>query len=188
MGTGIGLRSTLKTLKRFGTPPKWLCEKNTECGSLLNRPELFCYTENFAHLQYVRLDSPWQTSRYYIDAMKFWLSHGNPFLLGFAVPHNISIDTTLIPLDVRRGGTIGGTSCVVMGYDDELRISDHVPVYHERIENSHSGAFLIQTNWGHGGQNYGVSNREEWGFAWLPYAYIETRFACDAWAIKPQAS
>ena len=101
--------------------------------------------------------------------------HGNPFLIGFAVPHNISRNSPLIPLDVRRGGTIGGAACVVMGYDDDLQLFGQVKVNHPNsIEHLDSGAFLVQTCWG-----------QSWPqLMWLPYAFVESGFACDAWAIK----
>lgn len=175
LGQGdVGIRSILKTLKRFGAPPRLLCDQSNTSG-LLDRPELFGYADCFQKIQYIRLDSPWDLSRHQLDVMRSWLVHGNPFLIGFAVPHNISKNSTLIPLDVHRGGTIGGTACVVMGYDDDFPLFGQVKVKQPNsIENLESGAFLVQTCCG-----------QCWPqLMWLPYAFVESRFARDAWAIR----
>lgn len=170
----IGLRSILKTLKRFGAPPQALCRGNSS-QRMLERPELFGYSDTFEEMQYIRLDSPWHDSQHSLDVMRNWLAHGNPFLLGFAVPHNVSQYSPIIPLDIQRGGTLGGTACVVMGFDDEIQLFGQVNVAHTNlIEHIDTGAFLIQTCWD-----------SSWHQPmWLPYAFVETRFACDAWAIK----
>jgi len=173
--TGVGHRSILKTLRRFGAPPESLC-RNDSKTPLPERPELFSFTRHYEHIEYLRLDSWEKTSHDSLQAMKYWLAYGNPFMLGFSVPHSISPSAVSIPFETLRGGSMGGTSCVVMGYDDEFPALDQLNRHHSRSKQSATGAFLILTCWG---QQWG-----DQGYAWLPYAFVENRFACDAWAVK----
>ncbi len=172
--TGVSLRSTLKTLRRFGTPPARMCG-DLDVFSLLRRPELYCYGHQFEGIEYMRLD-PWsQPKRDWLKNMKFWIANGNPFLIGFAVPHNISRHSVTVPFDAHRGGTLGGTACLVMGFDDEFPVFNDVRTRDSRAPSEMCGAFIIQTNWG-----------TEWGDGgclWLPYIHVETGFARDAWAV-----
>jgi len=174
---GVGLRSTLKTLKRFGTPPQRLCE-NSEAKPLLQRPELFGYSRDFSDIEFVRLDPDSRTSQQTLDAMRAFLFNGDPLLIGFAVPHSISSNSFEVPLDFRRGGTMGGTACAVMGYDDNYPVFQQAGNAYSDSSGEKSGAFLIHTCWGN---QWG-----ERGYGWLPYAFVKRRFAVDAWVIKNQ--
>ncbi len=173
--SGVGHRSVLKTLKRFGAPPESLCRYES-ARPLSERPELFSYTQRYGRIEYLRLDSWEGTSRESLQAMKYWLACGNPFILGFSVPHSISPNAVSIPFETLRGGSMGGTSCVVMGYDDQFPMLDQLNRRKSQASEAFSGAFLIHTCWGkHWGDR---------GYTWLPYAFVENRFACDAWAVK----
>ncbi len=163
---GVGLRSTLKTLKRFGTPPSQLCESPNTRPVTAN-PRFFGYGDAFKEIRYYRLDSWSQAPSSWLWNMKRWLWGGSPFLIGFAVPRNFSMHSRAISFDVSRGGTLGGTACVVMGFDDNFPVAEYA--------GETTGAFLARTCWG-----------PDWGdrgFIWLPYAYVESRFARDAWAV-----
>lgn len=173
--SGVGLRNVLKTLKRFGTPPQSLIVRESR-KPLLDQPELFGYSHDYEFLEFIRLDSHWYSSRHKIDAMKYWLFSGDPFVIGFAVPNHVTRDSKVIPLDIREGGTLGGTAGIVMGFDDRYPTANHVRGHHQRIENSKRGAFLVLTCWGNDWGNN--------GFVWLPYAFIESGFARDAWATE----
>jgi len=177
---GVSHRCVLKTLKRFGTPPESLCHRESETP-LPERPELFSYTRHYERIEYLRLDSWKKTPRESLRSMKHWLVYGNPFMLGFSVPHCISPSAVSIPFETLRGGSMGGTSCVVMGYDDQFSALDQLERYQSQFSTQPAiGAFLIQTCWG---RHWG-----DQGYAWLPYAFIKNRFACDAWAVKYQVN
>lgn len=173
---GVGLRNVLKTLKRFGVPPGRLTVEADQEANCLQRPECFGYSKDYCDLEYFRLDSRWEAPLDRLNAMKICLADGNPFLLGFTVPSTISRRSTVIPLDANRGGTAGGTACVVMGFDDLLSVSVHIDGLQQCVIHSETGAFLVWTCWG-----------TDWGkeeFLWLPYAYVELSFAGDAWAVQ----
>lgn len=173
--TGVGHRSVLKTLKRFGAPPESLCQDDSETP-LPERPELFGYSRQYGNIKYLRLDSWEKTPRESLQSMKYWLAYGNPFILGFSVPHSVSPAAVSIPFETLRGGSMGGTSCVVMGYDDQFSALYPLEQNQYKFSQHPNGAFLIQTSWG---KHWG-----DQGYSWLPYEFIENRFACDAWAVE----
>lgn len=178
---GVGLRASLKSLVRFGSPPPRLLESVAGCQiddqqPIPDDPTLFGFARDFQNLVYVRLDASTARTKQRIARIKQWLSSGNPCLLGFCVPIALSqSDSQEIPFDSRRDGTRGGSASVVMGYDDEyeLRYKARHPLITER--NQSKGAFLLRTCWGN---NWG-----EDGYCRLPYAYLETGMAMDAWAV-----
>jgi len=177
---GISIRSALKTLKRYGAPPERICSSLTLKANktLLNRPELYGFVRSFQDLRFIRIGTWYQQWPEKLTAMKSWLFHGNPFLIGFAVPHNLSTSSNLIPFDSVRGGTIGGSACVVMGYNDDYPTSAFKSQTAHSANQAicHSGAFLIRP----------CSDRQ-WGqqrYCWLPYAFVENHFASDAWGIQ----
>lgn len=174
---GVSLRSSLKTMTRFGAPPDRMWPNRSEWFSKTPAsPELFGFVRPFQQLAYLRLD-PWSLSpTQRLVSIRHWIASGNPCLLGFAVPANIFSDgTEVIPFDLDRGGTRGGTACIVFGYDDCFPLPQRIR--HPTISGASAvaGAFLIKTCWGEAWGNQ--------GYAWLPYAYVESRFACDAWAV-----
>ncbi len=172
--TGVSIRSTLKTLRRYGAPPTDLCQSVQFMGDLLNNPELFGFSREFETIQFFRLDLWSQEFPSQLAAMKNWIVGGNPFLLGFAVPNNFTYCKNYIPFDVSRGGTMGGTVGVVVGYNDDYPLYERLKIGHMQTENQ--GAFLIRTFW-----------QDDWGrndYFWLPYTFIKNRFACDAWAVR----
>ncbi|MEO1525735.1 MAG: C1 family peptidase [Planctomycetota bacterium] len=174
---GVSLRSTVKTLLQFGAPPERLWPTQPrQLKEVPRRPELFGYSKQFEQLRYLRLDAWTFDQQARLSSIRRWLAQGNPCVLGFAVPTTLMIeDSASIPFDVDRGGTAGGSACVAVGYNDhfELRKSVNHPLI--RPESRSRGAILIRTCWG--------SDWGESGYGWLPYAFVESRFACDAWAI-----
>ena len=105
--------------------------------------------------------------------MRWQLVHEGPFLLGFAIPHNLTPNSVLIPFDTVRGGSNRGTVAIVIGYDDKFSIP---MTYKSPPSQLETGAFLIQTV----RTRFGSDN----DCAWLPYDFIYSRLAQDAWALK----
>ena len=93
-----------------------------------------------------------------------------------AVPSSLALNGhSVIPFDPTRDGTMGGTACVIMGYDDQLPLPAAIEFplisQHSRV----AGAFLVKMCWG---DLWGDS-----GYGWLPYAFIESGWARDAWGV-----
>ena len=182
--SGIGIRTAIKTLKQFGAPPRHLCARDRGL-SILDQPELYRFARPFEGLQYFRLDHwtcHWQD---HLATMKAWLVRGNPFVIGFAVPINLPQQSGLIPFDLRRGATLGGTACVVMGYDDhyesfvtpaELASTGAKDERELLLNRGTRGALLAKTCLRFAGSKD--------GYVWLPYEFVQSRFARDAWAIS----
>lgn len=174
---GVSLRSTLRILTQFGSPPEHLWPSTTDYFSFPpTAPELFCYSRPFHFLRYVRLDGWEQNPQQKLWSIRNWIASGNICVIGFSVPQSLfASHSDVIPFDPNRGGSAGGTACIVMGYDDELRLP--FPANHPQVSerNWSSGAFRVKTCWGNSwGDN---------GYGWLPYAFIESQFARDAWAM-----
>ena len=171
---GVGLRSALKTLKRFGSPPPRLCDDVANPQTMLDRPEFFGFHQRFHSIQYLRLDTWRHHPDETLQLMKCWIANGNPLVVGFAVPHNFPGLTPVIPFDERRGGTRGGTACVVMGYDTKLATTEDIRTSDN--DRAVTGAFLVHVCFDRA--------TDHDGYFWLPFTYVETSFAKDAWAIR----
>ena len=105
---GVSLRSTLKTLMRVGAPPESLCPSTEESHTIPQRPELFCFADQYRRLVYVRLDYVSHNAASNIAAMRRWLSAGHPFALGFTVPAHAD-ESTPSSFTTRRTGIAGGS-------------------------------------------------------------------------------
>lgn len=174
---GVSLRSTLKVLRQYGAPPEHMWPSRPERFTTAPAsPELFGFARMFQMLRYERLDAWSYDPLMRLSSIRRWVANGNPCLIGFAVPTTIMCnELDSVPFDVHRGGTGGGSACIVMGYDDHFRLPS--PIHHSRVspQSRVAGALLIKTCWGDSWGNQ--------GYGWLPYAFVESRFACDAWAV-----
>ena len=173
---GIGIRSCIKTLVQFGAPPEHLWPSTDQNFTAPCSPELYGFARHFQSLVYFRLDGWMHDSVSRLDAMRGHLFCGNPFLIGFAVPATVfAAEQNLISFDPAIGNTIGGSVAVVMGYDNNFQLPYKIQNRSVDQPNRSKGAFLVRTCWG--------SRWGDNGFGWLPYAFVDTRFAHDAWAI-----
>jgi C1A family cysteine protease len=170
---GTDLRTTLKALRRFGSPPQpfWpyrpdrFHDKPTD-------PFLFAFARDYQHLRYFRLDAPNDASppgRCRVKAihdetltnLKSLLAAGFPFVLGFRVPATLSADG-LVWNSTRSFRFRGGQAAMAVGFDDALRIG------------SHKGALLIRSSWG--------SRWGDQGYGWLPYVSVASPYVADLWS------
>lgn len=155
----LGLRSTLKALKRFGVPPNELWAAQP-CDEPLN-PLLFGFAKEYEPLVYLRLDPPNVSGRETLTVLRQCLFSGFPVAFGFPLPGSID-QTADIPFRPKLDTFGNGQAVVAIGFDDFYF-------------NSRAGAVLIRTNWG--------SDWGDGGYGWLPYSFIERQVASDFWTM-----
>jgi C1A family cysteine protease len=159
---GVTLRSVLKAMIRFGTPPEWYWPYDSE--HLGRTPDGFLYgfTRPLQSCAYLRLDARGQSGADTLEFVTAFVASGFACVVGFPVPSSVSRSPD-IHFPVRADNHPTGHAVLVVGYDDDRRIR------------SDKGALLIQNSWG-----------EEWGeqgFGWLPYAYLAHCLAVDCWTL-----
>ncbi|QDV25284.1 Papain family cysteine protease [Aureliella helgolandensis] len=184
---GVDLRTTLKSLRRFGAVPYDLWYTDAErFDDVAEDASLICAGFALAYQDacYVRLDARGlayfaKSSKQNVPVpladdnlchslgsqtlrnVKSFLAAGFPVAFGFSVPKSLSTESRILyrpTFDSIRGGQ----AVLAVGYDDEK-------------DTSPKGAILIRNSWG-----------ETWGdagYGWLPYAYIERQFATDCWTL-----
>lgn len=159
--TGIGLRTTIKAMIRFGAPPEYHYPYDT--GKFDQEPDPFLqsFADEFRPLVYLRLDRRNCTGAETLEAVKAFLIAGYPVMFGFPIPSSISSDAD-IPYRPTLDTACGAQSVVAVGFDDE------------RLRTS-KGAILVRSSWG--------TDWGENGYGWLPYGYVEQQLAADFWTL-----
>ncbi len=166
--TGAFLRTTMKAMVLFGTPPEEYWKYNIPRFD--DEPPAFCYAfaSNYRAIEYYRLDPPGTTKSDLLNRIKQYIAGGFPSMFGFTVYN--SIDQVgadgKIPYPSPGDKVVGGHAIDAVGYDDQLKIGKL------------KGALLIRNSWGVG---WGDK-----GYGWLPYAYVESGLATDWWTMIKQ--
>ncbi len=165
--TGTTVRRTFKALRRFGAPAEALWPYAEDRFRKAPRDGfLFGFTREFEGLRYLRLDRSSRTGKRTLRRVKKFLAAGFPVVFGFAVPSSLSLDPD-IPFRPELDSVEGGQAVVAVGYDDRRRNGSQV------------GALLIRSSWG--------TTWGEQGYGWLPYGFVEHKFAVDFWtAVQPR--
>jgi hypothetical protein len=192
---GTTLRTTFKALTRLGTPPARFWPYDSEhFDREPTHPLLFCFTREYAPLQYFRLDtstgpkgqvrvSPAKTLR----NVKRLLALGIPCLCGIAVPRSLS-KAPHLPVPNGRDEVRGGQAVLVLGYEEAHQKSTRTKkgqrsrAQGQQLDRWPSGGvLLIRLSWG--------ASWGELGHAYLPQEYIDQGFASSFWsAITPDWS
>jgi C1A family cysteine protease len=172
--TGAYLRSTIGALALFGVPPEeyWPYKVTT----FDTEPTAFCYA--FAHdyraISYFRLDDNSTTPANLITKIKAGLAAGLPAVFGFTVYSSIAqaAKTGRIPYPAAGEKVLGGHAMLVVGYDDNLKITN------SNNQGTATGAFIVRNSWG---PSWG-----DHGYGAIPYEYVGKQLAVDFWSLTKQ--
>jgi len=172
--TGAYLRSTMGALALFGVPPEeyW----PYQIAAFDQEPSAFCYSfaQNYQAISYYRLDPPGITPAALLTRIKANLVAGLPSIYGFTVYSSIVQAGTSghIPYPGPGEKVLGGHAMVVIGYDDNLQITN------TNTGTTSKGALLVRNSWGTGWGDH--------GYGALPYDYVMNRLAVDFWSMIKQ--
>ncbi len=166
--TGAFLRTTMKAMVLFGTPPEEYWKYNIPHFD--DEPPAFCYAfaSNYRAIEYYRLDPPGTTKSDLLNRIKQYIAAGCPSMFGFTVYNSIDGvgSDGKIPYPSPGDKVVGGHAIDAVGYDDQMKVGKL------------KGALLIRNSWGVG---WGDK-----GYGWLPYAYVESGLATDWWTMIKQ--
>jgi len=165
--TGAYIRSTIKAMTLFGTPPEH--EWPYDISLLDTEPEGYHYSfaQNFKALAYARLDRSDDTAKT-LEMLRRTLYDGFPVAFGFPVYSSINAlyeNDYVVPFPTRSTSLLGGHAVLAVGYDDRKKS----PM------DGDEGAIIFRNSWGAG---WG-----EAGYGYLPYSYLTEGLANDFWTI-----
>ncbi len=178
--TGAYLRTTMGAMVLFGAPPEkyWPYTDSKQPGPsgkppFEEEPPAFHYSfaQSYRSIAYFRLDPPGTPLATLLHRYKVYLAAGLPFMFGFTVFISIrqAGSTGKIPFPCPRENVEGGHAVVAVGYDDGIKTTNSI------CGKETKGALLIRNSWG---PRWGES-----GYGWLPYEYVLSGMARDAWVL-----
>lgn len=157
---GFGIRSTIKALCRYGTPPEEMMPYSDEdIPEPVYDVSLLGFARELADLVYFRLDLPDSSGKQTLTRLKSFLAAGFPVVFGFPVPRSLTEDG-VIPYRPQFDAYRGGQTVLAVGYDDEV-----LP--------GRQGAIRIRNSWG--------TAWGEQGYGWLPYSLVIHGQVADLW-------
>ena len=160
--TGAYLRTTMKALVLFGSPPErwWPYD---DLSTFDDEPDAFLYAfaSNYKAIQYMRLDSAGLAGKKVLNNVKAAIATNYVSMFGFPVYSSLSGDAD-IPYPTPTDSLDGGHAILAVGYDDN-----------HRCPNAAKGALRIRNSWG---LDWG-----DGGYGWLPYDYVLDGLATDFW-------
>lgn len=158
---GIGLRTALKAMIRFGVPPEQYWPYDVKKLEQEPEPFLYSYGNAYREMQYIRLDLRNSNGAKTLELLRAFLAAGFPVGFGFPVPSSISRHAE-IPYRPAIDSIRGGQAMIAVGYDD-------------RRVGPTRGALIVRNSWG--------TEWGEHGYGWLPYRYVEEQLAVDFWTL-----
>lgn len=170
--SGAYMRTALKALALFGTPPE--AEWPHDIEYFDDEPEAYhyAYAQNFKAMDYTRLDGSGASAEEVLDLLKRTLLDGFPVVFGFTVHDSIaevSADNGfVIPFPDIHDKVDGGHAVVAVGYDDQY-------LDEPATSGGTKGALIIRNSWG--------TAWGEAGYGYLPTDYIRAALARDFWTV-----
>jgi C1A family cysteine protease len=160
--TGAWLRTAMKSLVLFGSPPERFLPYDT--SKFDDEPSAFCYSaaQNYKAIRYFRLGSSGVVGATLLQRVKQFLAAGHPSMFGFTV-YGFGNAQGEIAYPGPNDSVQGGHAVIAIGYDDKRKIGPE------------TGALMIRNSWG-----------AEWGeagYGWLPYRYVIDGLADDFWSL-----
>jgi len=169
--TGAYLRSTMGALALFGVPPEEYWPYNIARFDIEPSSFLFSFAANYKAIKYFRLDPTGTPPATLLTRIKANLVKGLPPIFGFTVYNSISQAATSgkIPYPANGDRVIGGHAMLVVGYDDNLQITNTTNGAKT------TGALIVRNSWGPAWGDH--------GYGYLPYDYVTHRLAVDFWSL-----
>jgi C1A family cysteine protease len=169
--TGAYLRSTMGALALFGVPPEEYWPYNIANYDIEPSSVLYSFAGNYRAIKYFRLDPVGTSPATLLTRIKTNLTKGLPPIYGFTVYNSISQAATTgkIPYPVTGDRVIGGHAMLVVGYDDNLTITNTTGGA------TTTGALITRNSWGPAWGDH--------GYGYLPYDYVTNRLAVDFWSL-----
>lgn len=164
--TGAYLRTTMKAMVLFGTPPETYWKYDTTKFDVEPSAFLYSFAQNYQSIRYYRLDPAGAAPKQTLTHVKSFLAARLPSMFGFTVYSSIpSPGDGMVDIPYPKPGehVQGGHAVAAVGYDDNRQIG------------THKGALLIRNSWG--------TTWGDHGYGWLPYAYVEKGLANDFWTL-----
>lgn len=160
----VGIRTTLKALKRYGVPPEEMLPFSTDCPEMLiGDISLLGFSREFCELMYFRVDGRGQSGKKTLSRVRTLLASGLPVIFGFSLPRSLGSGAELV-YRPHFDSYAGGQTALAVGYND-----NRLP--------GKQGALLVRFSWG---PDWG-----DGGYGWLPYAMVKQGQARDFWTIAP---
>lgn len=160
--SGAQLRTAMKALRLFGTPPERYWPYDVD--EFDAEPSAFAYVlaQNWQGQNYHRLDIEGRPRDEVLDLVRRLLVDNQPIVFGFLVfGYGNRKGEFILPKKGQRPH--GGHAIMACGYDDT-----------REIEGS-KGALLVYNSWG---RRWG-----EDGFGWIPYDYVLNMLTADFWTL-----
>ena len=156
VNSSVSIRQVLKALVRYGVPPQDV-SANQESEFSTSNPMLYGFANDYRDVTYLRLIP--LGDKDLLHTVKATISLGLPCVFG--MPQFATL-TTCPMIDCRPDEVVGGMAGMLVGFDDDLRISS-------------CGAFRFRSTCG---PDWGES-----GYGWFSYRFVERGYVPDIWTI-----
>lgn len=160
--TGMYMRTAMKALALFGTPPERFWPYDIERFDAEPGVFAYAYAQRYRALNYFRLDKTGRSRPQLLSLMRSVMVYGLPVAFGFVV-YSFGDERGAFPMPEPGQRPYGGHAVVAAGYDDNIKIGESV------------GAIKIRNSWG---VKWGQK-----GYGWLPYDYIRGGLSADFWTL-----
>lgn len=157
------LRDTIKTLRRYGAPPRGRGDTTHRLQGQTPDPRDFAFARDYAGLRYRRIDDTAASPEVVLQRLRQRLRQGAPCVFGFTAFDSIG-SGPWVPFTPDRSIVLGGAAVIATGYDDTTRGPNG------------RGALRVRSCWG--------ADWGDGGYGWLPYDFVTQGLARDFWELS----